>query len=327
MSKKIELKKLGFSLSPENFDMNVDSSALYATNAVEMYRKAMIGENSSRSLFTQIYGIKDRVKLGTVDFSNVIKPGACDFDPSDSDISQKTYEVCPIMIGTSFCVEDLEVSFMSDQIGKGSKDFKEPTAFVNFMYETLALEVDQELEILTWQGNTGLTSSYLMACDGLEYLLGATSSGGLGTAGILHPTTASAVTSANVIAKLVEARNAIPKAVKSKSDFAYLVSVNVYEALMDATSANMQTGFYYVDKIDLKFQGTQVVKLDGASDNVIVAVQLSNLLNISDLASDTQGFNVVDFMKTILNRRIGVRTDAKVKFDYKVANEIYFHKP
>ena len=320
--KEIKLQKLGFALTPEMFDMTVDTSALYATNAIEMYRRALIGENSSRSLFKQIYGIKDRVKLGTVDFTNVIKPGACDWSPSDSEIAQKPFEVCPIMIGTSFCVEDLETSFVSDQIGRGSKNFSEPVTFMNYFYETLQGVVNEELEVLTWQGDTGLTSSsYLRSCDGLETLLEADSD-------VLKPVSPSAVTSANVIAKLIAARTAMPKAVKTKSDYVYMVSVNVYEALLDAISDNKNSGLYFLEGIsELSFQGVRVIKAEGASDNVIVAGQLSNFVNISDLLADTQGFNVVDFMKTTLNRRIGVRTDAKVKFDYLRSEEIYFHKP
>jgi len=321
MSKNLELKKLGFALTEQMFDMNVDPSALYETNAVEMYRRAMIGENSSRSLFKQIYGIKDRVKLGTVDFVNVIKPGACDWSPTDSDIAQKTFETCPIMVGTSFCIEDLETSFVSDQIGRGSKDFKEPSAFMNYFYETLQKVVDEELEVLTWQGDTGLTSSYLQSCDGLEKILA-------NEATVLGPTAASPVTMTNVVDKLIEARNAMPKAVKGKSDFVYMVSVNVWEAFQDAISDNQASGQYFLGSNQpLNFQGTPIVKVEGASDDVIVAGQTSNFLYITDLLADTQGFNVVDFMKTTLNRRIGVRTDAKVAWDVVRYNEVYFHKP
>ena len=110
MAKEIKLNKLKFAITEQMFAMNVDSSALYETNAIEMYRKAMIGENSTRSMFRQVLGIKDRVKLGTVDFSSLIKAGDCDFDPSDSNISQKSFEVCSLMIGSAFCIDSLEIA-------------------------------------------------------------------------------------------------------------------------------------------------------------------------------------------------------------------------
>lgn len=321
MKREIKLNRLDFTVKEEMFALNVDSSALYQTNAVEMYRAAMIGENAVRGRFKQVLGVKDRVKLGTTVFSNVIKPGACDFDPSDSTISQKTFEVCPIMIGTQVCIDSLEQSFISDQIARGSAAFSEPQPFMNYFYDTLAATVAEELAILSFRGNSALTGdTYLKACDGLETVLAAAT-------GVTKPSTASTVTSANVIAKMVAARTALPAAVKAKSDFAYIVSTNVYEALMDAVSDNKNSGLYYVEGIDLRFQGVPVIKADEASDNVIIATYLSNLLNISDLESDVTGFNVVDFMKTTLDRKIGVRTDAKVKFDFLVAGDIYFHKP
>jgi len=319
MKKELKFNKLTFAVKEEMFALNVDASALYQTNAVEMYRAAMIGENSVRGLFKQVLGIKDRVKLGTALFGNVIKPGACTFDPSDSTISQKTFEVCSIMVGTSICVDSLEVSFISDQIAAGSNSFSEPQPFMTYFYETLAETVAEQLAILSFQGDTSLTGdTYLNACDGLELKLAADT-------GVTKPASASVITSANVIAKMIEARNLSKKAVKAKKDFVYIVSSNVYEALMDAVSDNKNSGLYYIEGYDLTFQGVKVIRANEASDNVIIATYLSNVLNISDLEGDISGFNIVDFMKTTLDRKLGVRTDAKVSWDFLVAGDIYFH--
>jgi len=323
MKKELKLNRLPFTLKEEMFAMNVDSSALYQTNAVEMFRAAMIGENAVRGRFKQVAGVKDRIKLGTTIFESLIKAGTCDFNPSDSTISQKTFEVCPIMIGSELCVESLETSFISDQLVRGSAGFSEPQPFMNFFYETLNSTVAEELAILSFQGDTSLTAdTYLNVCDGIEAKLAAAT-------GVTKPVVSArtAVTSANVISKMVAARNGSKKAVKNKSDFAYIVSTNVYEALMDAVSDNKNSGLYYVEGIDLRFQGVPVIKADEASDNVIIATYLSNLLNITDLDSDVAGFTVVDFKSTTLARKIGVRTDAKVSFDFLVAEDVYFHKP
>ena len=311
--KEIKFDRLGFAL-------NVDANAAYETNAEELYRAALIGADKSRSKFQQIYGVKDRVKLGLVEAASMVKPGACDFDPSDIDISQITLTVCPIMIGTAFCVEDLESSFLSDQIGKGSSDFKQPAAFMNFLYETVANKVDEELELITWQGVSSTGATYIDSCDGLEYKLSIDPT-------VLSAATASTVTSANVIDKLIEARNAMGVAVRRKSDFTYMVSQNVYDALADAVSTNKASGLYYVENVELKFQGVSVTLADGMSDDVIVAGSLSNFVYATDLLADTQSFNFVDFMKTTLVRKIGLRTDAKINFSYKIGAEIYFHKP
>jgi len=334
---KVTFENLDFEFSIEDFgkdfntknqsvelDMVVDASADYTTNASDYFRRAMIGENSTRSLFRQILGVKDRVKLGTAVFDSLIKSGACDFDPSNSDISQKTFEVCPLMVSTSVCVADLEVSFISDQLSKGSNNFNDSFAFMNYFYETLSLEHQEEMEYLTFRGDSTGTqtgaNAYLNTCDGLEVKLGAD-----GT--VLKPVTPSAITSANVIDKLIEARDAMPTAVKDRGDFTYLLSTNAMEAYQDAISENQASGQYYVDKITPNFQGVSIVKAPGASDNVLIACNLNNLLNIQDLVTDETGYQVVDFFKTKLDRKIGVRTDFKFSPDFVVGEEIYFHIP
>jgi hypothetical protein len=299
--------------------MTVDPSAAYTTNATEYFRKAMIGEEKTRSKFRPLLGVKDRVNLGGVDVTTVtIKPGACDFDPDNTEISQKEYEVKPLMYGTVFCVKSLEESFVSDQLTRGSNSFNQQFAFMNFFFEKLAEELTEQMEIITFQGTVATNG-----VDGLETLMAA-------DANILVPTAgnggvASAVTDLNVIDKLKQARNVLPKAVRRRKDFVYIVATNVFDALADAVSDNKASGLYYVEDVELKFQGVSIYKADGASDDVIIATYWENLVNIQDLLDEELGFNIVDFMKTTLDRKIGVRVDFKFQPTYTNAEEIYFH--
>lgn len=320
----LKLSKLGnMELTKVDLSMNVDASADYATNANEYYRKAMIGENSARSRFRQVLGIKDRVKLGNATFSSLIKPGGCDFDPSGSTIKQLTFEVCPLMIGTAVCVEDLETSFVSDQIARGSADFNDKFAFMSYFYETLSMEAAEQMDILTFQGDSTLTGlpadeAYLASCDGLEKKLE-------DDVTVLKPNTPSEITSTNIIDKLKEARNALPKAVKNRGDFVYMLSTDAYEAYADAISDNKASGQYFVEGVPLTFQGKEVFHAEGASDNTIIAGNWVNFLNIQDMVSDEDGFTVVDFYKTSLTRKIGVRTDFKFNPSFVKGNEVFFH--
>ena len=303
--------------------MTVDSSADYATNAKEYYRKALIGENRSRSNFAPLLGVKDRVKLGGVDTSSLtIKAGDCDFNPDDTTINQKEYEVKPLMFGTSFCIAKLEQSFVSDQIKRGSNNFSDQFEFMNFFYSEVSRWLDSLMEKITWTGTVAANG-----VDGLETLLAADGS-------VLVPTSgnggvASAVTDANVIDKLKQARNVVSGtnegAVRDMEDFVYIVSRNVYDALADAVSENKASGLYYIEGETLAFQGDEIYMASGASDDTIVATYWSNLLNIQDLLEEQNSFNVVDFMKTQLNRRIGVRVDFKFQPSYINSDEIYAH--
>jgi hypothetical protein len=302
-----------------NLAMTVDSSANYATNAQEYFTRAMIGDEATRTKFRQLLGVKDRVKLGGVTTTSVnIKPYAAAFAPDDTTILQKEYVVKPLMWGTKFDVRSLEISFVSDQLAKGSNNFSDSFAFMSFFYSEVQKRIQEELEQITFSGTVATDG-----VDGLEVLFAADTN-------VLKPTAgnggiASAVTTSNVIAKLTQARNVVPKAIRKRNDFVYIVAQNVYDALADVVSENKASGLYYLEGETMRFQGREVYLADGASNNTIVCTYWENLVNVMDLMSDEVGFNTVDFMGTTLERSIGIRADFKFQPSYVNANEIYFH--
>lgn len=302
--------------------MTVDATADYATNSQEYFRKAMIGEEKTRAKFRQLLGIKDRVKLGGLTTSTLaIKPGATTFAPDSTTALQKEFVVQPLMFGTVFDVRSLEIAFMSDQLVKGSNNFNQQFAFMNFFFERIAAEVTEQMEEITFTGTVAANG-----VDGLEVQMTA-------DVAVLKPLigdpagVASAVTSANVIAKLQQGRDKLPKAVRRRKDLVYIVSRNVYDALADIVSENKASGLYFIENVTLTFQGVPVYCADGASANVILMTYWENLVNVMDLMDEELGFNIVDFMKTTLDRKIGVRVDFKFQPDYVNSEEVYFHKP
>jgi hypothetical protein len=189
---------------------------------------------------------------------------------------------------------------------------------MNFFFDKLAEELTEQMEIITFTGTIAANG-----VDGLETLMSVDTDIIFPTAG--NGGVASAITDANVIDKLKQARNVLPKGVRRRRDFVYIVSTNVYDALADAVADNKASGLYYIENVTLTFQGTPVYRADGASDNVIIATYWDNLVNIMDLMDEELGFNIVDFMKTTLSRKIGVRVDFKFQPSYTNAEEIYFH--
>ena len=302
-----------------NLAMTVDASANYATNAQEYFTRAMIGDEASRTNFRQLLGVKDRVKLGGVTTTGInIKPYAAVFNPDDTTVTQKEYVVKPLMWGTKFDVRSLEIAFMSDQLAKGSNNFSDQFAFMTFFYAEVERRIQEDMELLTFQGVLATDG-----VDGLETLLAVDGNVLFPTAG--NGGVASAVTQANVIAKLQQARNVVPVAIRKRQDFVYIVSQNVYDALADEISENKASGLYYLEGETMRFQGRQVYLADGASDNTIICTYWENLVNVMDLMSDEVGFNTVDFMGTTLERSIGIRADFKFQPSYVNSNEIYLH--
>jgi hypothetical protein len=302
-----------------NLAMTVDASANYATNAQEYFTRAMIGDEATRTNFRQLLGVKDRVKLGGVTTTGInIKPYAAVFNPDDTTVTQKEYVVKPLMWGTKFDVRSLEIAFMSDQLAKGSNNFSDQFAFMTFFYAEVERRIQEDMELLTFQGVLATDG-----VDGLETLLAVDGNVLFPTAG--NGGVASAVTQANVIDKLKQARNVVPVAIRKRQDFVYIVSQNVYDALADEISENKASGLYYLEGETMRFQGRQVYLADGASDNTIICTYWENLVNVMDLMSDEVGFNTVDFMGTTLERSIGIRADFKFQPSYVNSNEIYLH--
>jgi len=302
-----------------NLAMTVDASANYATNAQEYFTRAMIGDEATRTNFRQLLGVKDRVKLGGVTTTGInIKPYAAVFNPDNTTVLQKEYVVKPLMWGTKFDVRSLEIAFMCDQLAKGSNNFSDQFAFMTFFYAEVERRIQEDMELLTFQGVLATDG-----VDGLETLLAVDGNVLFPTAG--NGGVASAVTQANVIDKLKQARNVVPVAIRKRQDFVYIVSQNVYDALADEISENKASGLYYLEGETMRFQGRQVYLADGASDNTIICTYWENLVNVMDLMSDEVGFNTVDFMGTTLERSIGIRADFKFQPSYVNANEIYLH--
>lgn len=301
--------------------MTVPDNAKYATNAQEYFREAMIGVEKTRSKFRQMLGVKDRKKLGTVDMSAVVvKAGTCAFAPNDTALAQRTYEVKHLMLGTEFCIDSLEESFVSDQLTRGTSNFNQNFAFMNFFFETLGKWLDAQLENITFKGvlaTNGVDGLEVKFADDTAVLKPTSGNGGV----------AGAVTTTNVIAKFKQARNVVPVAIRDREDFVYIVSTNVYDALADVVAENKASGLYFMEGERLTFQGVEIYKARGASNNVIIATYWENLVNTQDLVSDENGFNIVDFMKTTLTRKIGVRVDFRFEPNYTIPAEIYFHKP
>lgn len=306
-----------------NMDMTVDASAEYATNAREYFVQAMIGEKKTRSNFRPVLGVKDLVKLGGLTTSDIeIRPGDVEPNFDDTTAIQKEFRVAPLMAATSIKISELEQAYMSDQLAKGSNNFTDKFEFMNFLYAQVAREISKKMEKKTWTALTA-TDGY----NGLNFQLGADDDVLVPTAG--NGGVASAITSANVIDKLKQARNVITAAkdgaVAEADDFVYIVSKDVYNALADVVSENKASGLYYLEGETLAFHGVEVYKSMGAIDNTLIAAAWSNFVNIQDLLDEELGFNIVDFMKTTLSRKLGIRVDFKYLPSFVNGDEIYFH--
>jgi hypothetical protein len=92
---------------------------------------------------------------------------------STDDLSAVLIDVCAVSAMAQICQFDLEQSFVSLQMTKGSNSDFSVASFMNFYWETMAKTVAQDIENIRWKGDTLSPNPTLALCDGYEKKLAA----------------------------------------------------------------------------------------------------------------------------------------------------------
>lgn len=298
------------------FDLTVDSTALLQVNPTEFYSK-LYGIETAVANFRVVPGIKNATKLATVLFDQITKDAACDFTATNSTVSAITVDVCALMANLSVCQYDLEQSWLALEMTKGSNADFTVASFMSFFWDTAAMKIAEEVELIRWQGDTASLDTLLTLCDGhLKRLCG--------DADVIRATQTT-VTTANVIAELGEGLQLLPTQMQMrKSDLRYYVSPNIATAYRIAT-ATTNTINNVTKELGLTFLDIPIVECYGLPANTYVLTRKDNLLYVFDAEGDKESMQIVDFSKTTLDRRIGGRADYKVGFYHTNGAEIVFY--
>lgn len=302
--------------------MDVETNAEFQANPVEWFGKAFI-ETGSRSNFRLLAGIKTKTKLAVIDTADVLKEYGCPFVAGDINLDAINIDVCPVTIQKGFCQSEVEQSFLGEKLGKGSNGNITTQEFLNYLLDRLAKKASEEIELMTWQGNTavGEATGFLALCDGLEVKLSEDTD--------VLTVTAGSVTAANVVAELNKVVALIPSAVRFKKDLAILVSSNVMSAFLTYYMNTIAPQFNGLSTdLQMNYAGIKLMVAEGMSDNTMVAALVGaegDLIYATDVDTDISDLRVVDFSKTTLDDTIGIRANAKVGFYYTNPEQIVFY--
>lgn len=292
------------------FSLNVTTEALLQVNPREFYGKALLTDRT-RSKFRQVLDVKEKRKIGSLDFGTLLFAADCEFQGGDSTLGAKEMEPCKLQIGTDICMYELETSFVADWMKSGSNGDWLPADFASYMFDRLSKTVDDRLEVLTFQGDSeGETGTYLDLCDGLEKKLC--------TADIPSNQliVGAPITVNNVVAELTKVYNAIPKELKNrKSEILWLVSSHIADTYRLAV-ASQSAEVYTAQEPSLNFLGYTLTVAQGMSDDVMMASLAENYVFLADLVSDPEDLTVIDMSKTVGDKTIRVRSDFKFGVDF-----------
>lgn len=309
------------------FDLQVDQTALLAANPEAFYSAAYLTSDVPNN-FRTLPGVKYQTKLGTVVFGNVLQSSTCAWPTpgSNDDLSAVLIDVCAVSAMAQICQFDLEQSFVSLQMTKGSNSDFSVASFMNFYWETMAKTVAQDIESIRWQGDTLSANPTLALCDGYEKKL---------TAGLTPPPGVTPVisggsgniTSFSALETAISTAFALlPASVASKTEDLriYLPTqlVNIYR--LGVASGN--TNAYITQDLSLTYLGIKIVQCQGMSNNTFVITLKDNLIYAFDAEGDSSDLRAVNLRDTVAEPYIRTRADMKIGFHYVNPGEIVFYQ-
>ena len=298
------------------FDLDIETNALLCPNPNEFYSRAYITEDVVDNYRT-LPGIKSATKLANVTFDTLLKASTCNFTAPTDSLDAVDIDVCALSAMAQICQFDIEQSFLSLQMAQGSNGDFTVASFMNYYWNEMSLQIQEEVELIRWQGDTTSEDAVLSLCDG--YLKGL-----LADATVVDVANTT-VTVTNVLAEMTKVVVALPASVqRRKSELRFFVSSNVATAYeIAAASGNTQT--YVTTPLALTFLGIKLVVAEGLPNDHMVLTRKENLIYAFDAEGDAKALKAVNLSDTVAEPYLRTRANLKVGFKHVNGAEIVLY--
>lgn len=298
------------------FDLDIETNALLCPNPNEFYGRAYITEDIVDN-YRSLPGIKSATKLANVTFGNILQAATCNFTAPDDSLDAIDVDVCSLSAMAQLCQFDLEQSFLALQMAQGSNGDFSVASFMSYYWDEMAKQIQEDVELIRWQGDTTSLDATLALCDGYIKKM-------LADASIVDVANTT-ITSSNVITEIVKVLNAAPSRIaRKKADLRLYVASNVANALELATaSGNTQT--YITTPLALTFLGIKVVVAEGMPNDHMVLTLKNNLIYAFDGEGDGKALKAVNLSDTVAEPYLRTRANLKVGFSYVNPTEIVLY--
>ena len=300
------------------FDLNIDPTALLAANPEAFYSKAYLSEDTADN-YRALPGVKYKTKLASVTFGNILQASSCAFTAPTDDLDAKEIDVCALSAMAQICQFDLEQSFLSLQMSKGSNGDFSVASFMSFYWSEMANKINGDIESIRWQGDTTSLNPTLALCDGYEKLLGAPGSG------VINGGSGSIANFTALETALSAAFALLPATIATRTQDLRLYMptqlVNIYR--LGVAGGNTQA--YITQDLSLTFLGIKIVVCPGMSNNTFVWTLKDNLIYAFDAEGDSSDLRAVNLADTVAEPYIRTRANMKVGFNFVNPAEIVFY--
>lgn len=298
------------------FDLDIETNALLCPNPNEFYSRAYITEDVVDN-FRTLPGIKSATKLANVTFDDLLKASTCNFSAPTDSLDAVDIDVCALSAMAQICQFDIEQSFLSLQMAQGSNGDFTVASFMNYYWNEMSLKIQEEVELIRWQGDTTSEDAVLALCDG--YLKGL-----LADATVVDVANTT-VSVSNVLAEMTKVVVALPARVqRRKSELRFFVSSNVATAYeIAAASGNTQT--YVTTPLALTFLGIKLVVAEGLPNDTMVLTRKDNLIYAFDAEGDAKALKAVNLSDSVAEPYLRTRANLKVGFKHVNGAEIVLY--
>jgi hypothetical protein len=300
------------------FDLDIDASALLQANSEAFYSRAYLQEETVDNYRT-LPGIKFKTKISNVTFGQVLQAENCGWNSSTDELASVEVDVCGLSAMAEICQFQLEQSFVSLQMTKGSNGDFTVASFMDYYWGEMAKTIAENVEKLRWLGNTSSQVPALALCDGYVKSL-------LADDAVIDIASPVAITPSNVLAKLALVYAAIPAAViANQENLRIYVSSPVATAYRAAVAAaNTQANL--TQALDFSYLGIKMVLCPGmGTTSKIVATLKDNLIYAFDAEGDGKALRAINLADTVAEPVIRTRANMKVGFTHVNGNEIVFY--
>lgn len=267
-------------------------------NEALLVTSSVLGSKTASLIKSQgnvMVGVKSSETINILDTDAIFQSGSsCGFNASGSTtFTQRTVTVGKIKVNESLCPKDLEAKYLQKALPEGS--MYDSIAFANDYTDKKAARIASQLETAIWQGATGSANVNLNKFQGLVTLIG-TSAVEANNA-TYYGGTATAITTANVVAIFDALYKAIPSTVVDKDDMTIWCGMDVFRTYTIALKNANMFNYAFDGKANSEFflPGTpiKVVATPGLNGtNKIYAIRLSNMFLGTDLLNEEERFEL-----------------------------------
>ena len=288
------------------FDLDIENNALLCPNPNEFYSRAYLTADVADT-YRALPGIKSKTKLANVAFGSILKASTCNFEAPTDTLDAIEIDVCAFSAMAQICQFDLEQSFVALQMTQGSNGDFTVASFMNYYWGVMASQIEEDIELIRWQGDTTSENPLLALCDGHLVKLCADGAN-------LAYSNGGAVDSTNVLATLNLVVNNLPASVRfKKADLRIRVSSNV-AAAYELAAASGNTLTYVSAPLQMTYLGIKVIVCEGMPDNTIVASLKDDLIYAFDAEGDAKALKAVNLTDTVAEPYIRTRANVKAGF-------------